>query len=1315
MSWKLRLSLIVIAAIAAVIWVKMPSQADTNTEPLSKEDKGSFRHEKVSKYENGTLKIQPQNFAVSGAVRDMPKTDSADALVNRANFLNREEKREQAIRKTKNRETDVSASEEEDEEINELNKERIKKIVPGAGAGDGDFIDPLLKKSSNPNSYGPESPQAMPTPSLTFNGATAADNAAAGIGGNFTPPDVNGDVGPNHYVSSVNLVLKMFDKSGTVLAGPIKTNSLFSALPADDPCRLFNDGDPIVLYDSLADRWHVSQFSVPFFPGDELGLGINYQCVALSVTGDPTGAYYVWSYAYQANTLNDYPKVGIWTDGYHMTFNQFSTAAGNFLGLGLITQDRAKALVGDPSAAAIYVNIGALDPGSGGALPGDIDGLVAPPVGLPQIIGEFRANEFGDPIDGVRMYKWVPNFTNPNSSSLTILGDVALAPYDARSPPVSATSRNQIEQLGGIGLDAVADRSMHRFAYRNFGTTANPINSYAGNFTVNVSGVAPTTAANYQAGIRWFEMRRSGDSFSVFDQGTHNLTPGNGATGLNNWLSSIAQDNSGNIAIGFSQAGTTQRADIKIAGRTNNVQNSGTLNEGEALMFAAAGSQLGGGGRWGDYSAMNVDPVDNCTFWYTQEYYAVSSNSGWSTRVGKFRFPQCSDAPKGSIQGTVTNCATGAVINGASINATGGFNRVSNPSGTFSITSSPATYDVSASKFGFLPSSSQSVTVSNGQTQTANFCLAPTAVFSASGNPQIVSESCGVANNVPDPGEEVTISLPLQNNGAAATSNLTATLQTTGGVTSSSGTQNFGAVAANGGSVTRNFTFTTDPNLGCGSTVTLTFNVNDGTTNLGTVTRTYTTGVQQQTLSENFDGVTAPALPAGWTTVQLNGTAINWVTQTTMPSSPPNNAFANDAGVKSTSALVSPPVQIQTANAQLSFKNFYDTEPAFDGMVLEYSIDGTTWNDVTVGGSFVTGGYSTFIRSSGSATANSTLVGRLAWTGKSNVYDNVLVNLPASLNGQTVRFRWVMATDIDTATIGVRIDDVKIFGSRLCNVNCSTVAPCQTRSRNNFDSDNKSDISVYRPESGTWFLQNSQSGFTSAQFGLSTDKIVPADYDGDGKTDIAVYRGGTWYIQRSSAGFTSIQFGLPDDVPVPADFDGDCKADLAVWRPSNGTWYVLNATTGQYTSQQWGVSTDKPVTADYDGDGKADYAVYRPSNGTWYLLRSRDGFAGVQWGLSTDKPVVGDYDGDGKADYAVYRPSNGTWYLLRSRDGFSSAQWGEPTDLPVPSDYDGDGKTDIAVYRPSNGFWYLLKSTEGFAAVKFGDPNDRPIPNAFVP
>jgi hypothetical protein len=262
-----------------------------------------------------------------------------------------------------------------------------------------------------------------------------------------------------------------------------------------------------------------------------------------------------------------------------------------------------------------------------------------------------------------------------------------------------------------------------------------------------------------------------------------------------------------------------------------------------------------------------------------------------------------------------------------------------------------------------------------------------------------------------------------------------------------------------------------------------------------------------------------------------------------------------------------------------------------------------------------------------------------------------------------------------------------------------------------FDGDSKADITVFRPSNSTWYVLNSfnNADFMQRQFGAATDKLVPADYDGDGRFELATFSDGLWSISRTETCVTSVNFGQAGDIPVPGDYDGDTKADEAVFR--QGVWYILESSNNQMRSVQFGNANDVPVAADYDGDGKFDPAVYR--DGTWYMLRSTQGFAAVQFGTGTDTPVAADYDGDGIADQAVYRASEGSWYLLRSTAGFTGTQFGLSTDKPVPADYDGDGKTDIAVYR--DGVWHILRSNGGYFAKEFGQPTDLPVEAAFVP
>jgi hypothetical protein len=264
-----------------------------------------------------------------------------------------------------------------------------------------------------------------------------------------------------------------------------------------------------------------------------------------------------------------------------------------------------------------------------------------------------------------------------------------------------------------------------------------------------------------------------------------------------------------------------------------------------------------------------------------------------------------------------------------------------------------------------------------------------------------------------------------------------------------------------------------------------------------------------------------------------------------------------------------------------------------------------------------------------------------------------------------------------------------------------------------FDGDGKSDLAIFRPSNGTWYVRSSSTGATtSMQWGVGTDVPVPGDYDGDGKTDIAVYRNGVWYIRYSSSGaMGTVQWGgVPSDIAVPGDYDGDGKTDIAVYRASEGNWYIKYSSTGANTVLQWGgAASDRPVTGDYDGDGKTDIAVYR--SGVWYIRNSSTGaMTSVQWGGDpTDVPVPGDYDGDGKTDIAVDRRSAGNWYIsYSSNQAGVLQQWGNsPSNIPTPADYTGDGRTDFGIF--AQGFYTLSSGSLQPVYYNFGMAGDIPV------
>ena len=276
----------------------------------------------------------------------------------------------------------------------------------------------------------------------------------------------------------------------------------------------------------------------------------------------------------------------------------------------------------------------------------------------------------------------------------------------------------------------------------------------------------------------------------------------------------------------------------------------------------------------------------------------------------------------------------------------------------------------------------------------------------------------------------------------------------------------------------------------------------------------------------------------------------------------------------------------------------------------------------------------------------------------------------------------------------------------------TTVAPPAPA---DFDGDRRSDLSVYRPTTGEWFATRPGGGLLQLAWGALGDVPASCDFDGDGRADAVVFRplNGTWYVRSTASGATwALRWGQQGDIPVARDYDGDGRADLAVFRPGEGTWYVRYSSNGSTVAVRWGLPEDIPVQGDYDGDDKGDFIVFRPSNGTWYVRNSSNGSTlALRWGLSEDRPAAADYDGDGRTDLAVFRPSSGVWYIRYADNGATfSFRWGLSEDRPVSADYDGDGRSDIAVFRPSSGVWYLRYSANGATtALQFGSGTDVPV------
>ena len=750
-------------------------------------------------------------------------------------------------------------------------------------------------------------PASMPAPILNFDGI-----GYPGVGCNCAPPDTIGEVGLTQFVQMVNEGYQVFDKTtGASVLGPSSIVSIWAGFGG--VCESSGAGDPVVMFDQLASRWVLTQFA---------GSGLTDECIAVSTTSDATGSWNRYAFHLGSNVF-DYPHLGVWPDAYYMSDNVYNPITDDYLGPQAFAFDRAAMIAGTP---ATFVTPGITGgPSEAPFLPVDLDGFGLPPEGAP---AAFVEAPFGG---AYKVFHFDVNFLTPGNSTFTLFASPASAGFTQLCP----TTRACVPQPGGQSLDGIGDRIMYRLAYRNFGDHE----SVVGNMTVNAGGVA---------GIRWFELRGvSAGPVTLYQESTYQPDT------TWRWMGSVAMDHVGNLAVGFSASSATVNPQIRYAGRLS-TDPINQLSQGEGHILDGAGYQSQTGNRWGDYSDLTVDPVDDCTFWYTNEYYEIPhAQFAWKTRIASFKFPSCTSSPIAVIAGA------GAAI---------------------------------------------------------------------------ANEGCAAPNGVIDPGETVTVNLSVQNVGGAATSNLVGTLQNTGGVTGASAAQNYGAMAP-GTTVARPFTFTAAAT--CGGSLVATLHLQDGATNMGDQFYAFKLGVFTNTLFvEAFDGVTAPALPAGWTT-SASGAQSPWVTSITNPSSAPNTTFAPNPTAVGNTDLVSPTFAVPANGAVLSFRNLFNMESTYDGMVLEISINGGGFVDITAGGNaFLAGGYTATIDS----RYFNPIAGREAWTGLSAgspgapAYITSTIALPAAAHGKNVALKWRAATDTSVAAggvAGVRIDSITV-GRYMC-------------------------------------------------------------------------------------------------------------------------------------------------------------------------------------------------------------------------------------------------------------------------------------------
>jgi hypothetical protein len=505
-----------------------------------------------------------------------------------------------------------------------------------------------------PPSLGVPAPQpglpglAAPAPVVNFEGIDRVDSPA----NLFLPPDTTGVAGARFYLQMVNVTFAVYDRLGSKLLGPLPQATVWAGLGA--PCETTEGGDSVVLYDRYANRFLFTKLAYP----TGVAVGPYYQCIAVSVTDDPRGAWNRYSFVIGDTKFNDYPKFGIWPDGYYYTANQYAntgTATEHIAGVAAGVFERDKMLLGLPARLVLF-DTEPLGEDVFAMLPSDADGGVLPPAGSPNSFVNLKNQVLADhdntrPLNALQVWQFQVDWRNPDNSSFdgpTEVGTKAFNPFFSPAQCSDVTSIAPelcVPQPPAVGgtctpatcvatqkLDSIPDRLMFRLQYRHgFDATLGEYESLVSNHTVNVGG-----SSSNRAGIHWFQLIQTPNApWHMFQDGIYAPNDGN-----SRWMASIAMDEAQNIALGYSVSSPTLFPSIRYTGRKWG-DPLGRLLQGETTLVIGTGSQGHPAGRWGDYSAMAIDPLDDCTFWYTTEYGKTTSRSNWATRVAAFRFDTC--------------------------------------------------------------------------------------------------------------------------------------------------------------------------------------------------------------------------------------------------------------------------------------------------------------------------------------------------------------------------------------------------------------------------------------------------------------------------------------------------------------------------------------------------------------------------------------------------------------------------------------------------------------------------------------------------